>query len=55
MLNDRGYYDLVFHTIHRCLFNMDGVGNGCTRYVLEDGQLVLAEQWYETDLDWSEN
>ena len=54
-LNDRGYYDLVFHTIHRCLANMDGVGNGCTRYTLEDGQLVLAEQWYETDLDWAED
>ena len=53
--NDRGCYDLIFRTIHRCVANMDGVGNGCTRYTLENGELVLKEQWYETDKDWSED
>ncbi|MGN1249011.1 MAG: hypothetical protein ACI4XW_02955, partial [Candidatus Spyradocola sp.] len=53
--NDRGYYDLIFRTIHRCIANMDGVGNGCTRYTLQDGQLVIEAQWYETDKDWGED
>ena len=45
-LNDRGCYDLIFCTIERNLYNIDTVGSSRTRYVLEDGQLVMKEQTY---------
>ena len=45
--NEDGFYDFVFSTINHGIFNMDVVGLGRTRYVLEDGQGVIGEQWFE--------
>ncbi len=47
--NEDGFYDFVFSTINRGIFNMDVVGFGRTRYVLEDGQVVIGEQWFEVN------
>lgn len=47
-LNEEGYYDLIFCTIERNLYNIDTVGSSRTHYVLdEDGELVMTEQTYE--------
>ena len=46
-IGEDGYYNLIFRTMERNLANMDRIGSSMTRYVLEEGQLVIDEQWYE--------
>ena len=47
-LNADGYYDLIFCTNERNLYNADGIGGSRSRYVYKDGKFVLTEQWYTT-------
>lgn len=47
--NENGFYDVIFRTNERNLFNGDGIGGSRSRFVLEDGELVLKEQWYQTN------
>ncbi len=48
--NADGFYDIIFKTNERNLFNGDGIGGSHSRFILnEDGELVLKEQWYKAN------
>ncbi|MBQ8505965.1 MAG: Ig-like domain-containing protein, partial [Clostridia bacterium] len=46
-LRDDGYYDIIFTTSERCLFNADYIGSSKTRYTMKNGVIGIKEQWYE--------
>lgn len=47
-LNKEGFYDLIFCTYERNLYNGDSVGSSMTRYILKNEDFAIAEQWFTT-------
>ena len=44
-----GFYNLIFKTQECGADADDKIGGVCTRYVMEDGKLVLESQWFEAN------